>query len=260
MSTNTPEEFFVGYIDGVPQRTRRFLAGWIAVALVAVLAIAGTAAAVQNETRAGTFEFGTVRPFAGWIERVPHPVLVVPHPSGDGAASRYFLSAFGKQGADALFETAEGDTDTWYELEGTLAYRDGVTMVEVASGSVQLSPTPVGLLRPRPDVEDLGTVTLDGEIVDSKCYLGVMKPANAKSHRACAVRCISGGVPPVLLVRDAEGYATYYLLVDEDGGAVNDRVLPLVALPVTVTGQLERQGDFFVLRCDPATIRRTAID
>jgi hypothetical protein len=258
MSTNTTDEFFVGYVDGVPPRTRRFLAAWIAVALFGAIAIAGSAAAVQNDSRPGTFEFGTVRPFAGWIERVPHPVLVVPHPGGQGAASRYLLSAFGKQGADALFETGEASAESWYELKGTLVHRDGVTMVEVATGSVRSTSTPDGAVRPRSDFEDLGTVTRRGEIVDSKCYLGVMKPANAKSHRACAVRCISGGVPPVLLERDARGYATYYLLVDENGGAVNDRVLPLVALPVTVTGRLERQGDLLVLRCDPATIRRTS--
>ena len=30
---------------------------------------------------------------------------------------------------------------------------------------------------------DFGEVTLAGEIVDSKCYLGVMNPGNGKVHR-----------------------------------------------------------------------------
>lgn len=52
---------------------------------------------------------------------------------------------------------------------------------------------------------ELGETTLKGEIVDSKCYLGVMNPGNLKAHRACAINCIQGGVPPVLLVRDGGG-------------------------------------------------------
>ena len=44
---------------------------------------------------------------------------------------------------------------------------------------------------------DLDTFTLIGEIVDSKRYLGVMNPGNGKVHRDCAVRCLSGGIPPI---------------------------------------------------------------
>lgn len=253
MNTPDPDTFFVGYLDGVADPTRRHLVRWIALALLLVVGAGGAAAALQNESRAGVFEFGVERPFAGWIDRVPHPVLVVPHGPGEPGASRYFLTAFGKSGADHHFEG--GDAGTWYEFDGTLVYRDGRTMVEVADGTVRAGDPPDGLLRPAAEAVDLGTVTLRGEIVDSKCFLGVMKPGSAKSHRACAVRCISGGVPPVLLVRDADGYATYYMLVDEVGGAINERVLPIVALPVEVTGELERQGDLLVLRANPDDYR-----
>ncbi|QDU84776.1 hypothetical protein Pla163_18900 [Planctomycetes bacterium Pla163] len=242
-----PQQFFVGYVDGVPQRTRSFLAPLIALCLVVVASVAGLAATLQNDAGDGVFEFGVTKPFAGWIERLPHPVLVSPDPSGDGH-SRYLLSAFGKHGADELFTGAPG---AWYELEGTLVYRDGRSMIEVVAGSVSIATTPTGAVHPTASPDELGVRTLTGEIVDSKCYLGVMKPGNLKSHRACAVRCISGGVPPVLLVRDDEGYATYYLLVDDEGGAVNERVLPMVALPIEITGEVERHGDLLVLRSDP---------
>lgn len=251
MNTPDPETFFVGYVDGVATSTRRHLARWIALALLVVVTAGGAAAALQNESRAGLFEFGVVRSFAGWVDHTPHPVLVVPHTDGSADTSRYLLTAFGKSGADHLFDA--DDANAWYTFDGTLVLRDGHTMVEVAAGTVRATAPPEGRLRPASETVDLGTVTLRGEIVDSKCFLGVMKPGNAKSHRACAVRCISGGVPPVLLVRDTRGYATYYLLVDEDGGAINERVLALVALPVSITGELERHGDLFVLRADPDT-------
>jgi uncharacterized membrane protein len=58
-----------------------------------------------------------------------------------------------------------------------------------------------------------------------------------------------------LLVRDREGAATYFLLVGENGEAVNDEVLKLVAEPVAVTGRLKRRGKQLVLYADPAGIR-----
>ena len=103
---------------------------------------------------------------------------------------------------------------------------------------------------------DLGEQTFLGEIVDSKCFLGVMKPGHLKPHRSCAVRCISGGVPPVLLVRDADGNATYLLLVGSNGEALNHQVLDLIAEPVEVTGRLWRYDNWLVLRADLEAIRR----
>jgi hypothetical protein len=92
--------------------------------------------------------------------------------------------------------------------------------------------------------------------VDSKCFLGVMNPGQLTPHRACAIRCISGGVPPVLLVRQKAGPATYLLLVSDDGKPVNKQVLELVAEPVEITGEVERQGELLILKADPTTYRR----
>jgi len=63
-------------------------------------------------------------------------------------------------------------------------------------------------------------------------------------------------VPPVLLVRQKDGPAVYLLLVSADGKPVNQQILDLVAEPVEITGDVERQGDVLVLRADPATYRR----
>ena len=82
-----------------------------------------------------------------------------------------------------------------------------------------------------------------------------MKPGNAKTHRACAIRCISGGVPPVLVVRTPAGNRSYYQLTDLAGGPVNRRILDKVALPVEITGELLRYGDVLVLRAAPETYR-----
>ena len=83
-----------------------------------------------------------------------------------------------------------------------------------------------------------------------------MKPGNLKPHRACAVRCISGGVPPVLLTRDPEGYASYYVLASAEGEAVHADVLDLVAEPVQITGRVALRDGLRYLYADPETYVR----
>ena len=131
-------------------------------------------------------------------------------------------------------------------LRGTLIWRGGHTLLELLPESLQAAPAPA-LAEER--VAALGRRTLRGEIVDSKCFLGVMKPGTGKLHRACAVRCLSGGIPPAL--RTADGLV---LLLRADGRVPGREILPFVARSVTVTGALERHGDRLVLRMerDPA--------
>ena len=102
----------------------------------------------------------------------------------------------------------------------------------------------------------MGTFTLRGEIVDSKCYFGTMRPGSGSVHRTCAVRCIAGGVPPVFVIRDEFGNTMSFLLVASDGSSVNDRVRSLVADPVEIRGRVSRLDDLFVLSADPAEYRR----
>ena len=62
-----------------------------------------------------------------------------------------------------------------------------------------------------PQVVSLGMSTLVEELVDTKCFLGVMRPASGNVHRGCAVRCLGGGAPPALLVRDEQENSTALL-------------------------------------------------
>lgn len=106
------------------------------------------------------------------------------------------------------------------------------------------------------DAEELGAHTLVGEIVDSKCFLGVMNPGQLKPHKACAIRCISGGIPPVLLVRDETGTASTFLLVGGDGRPVGAELLDMVAEPLEITGVVRRTGDMLTLAAEPSDYRR----
>jgi hypothetical protein len=146
-------------------------------------------------------------------------------------------------------------------VRGTLLHRDDRWMLELASGDgvIQtirsLGSNDEQELR-APTDRSVGSVSLRGEIIDPKCYLGAMKPGGGKTHKACAALCISGGVPPMFVTRDAELHETFYLLVDKDGHAINDPVLPFVGDPVELKGELLFRGDLRVLRIDPQWINR----
>ena len=175
---------------------------------------------------------------------------------GQTPFSSYHLVKPFKFGLDP--ETASRLDGKAVSLKGTLIYRGGQTMIEVAADSIKPTDVPGIKLPTIPGFSSmsLGTQTLVGEIVDSKCFLGVMNPGALIPHRACAIRCISGGIPPVLLVRQTNGPALHLLLVSRDGKPVNKQVLDLVAEPVEITGEVERQSELLILRADPATYRR----
>jgi hypothetical protein len=97
------------------------------------------------------------------------------------------------------------------------------------------------------DEKDLGAMTIKGEIVDPKCYFGVMKPGQGKPHKDCAIRCILGGIPPVLKVTDENGRNNYYLITGENGERMNEAVKDFVAEPVSVTARAVRHDDWVVL-------------
>lgn len=242
-------EFYVGYLPVSPPRLARRTRLTVIGVLVVAVALSLLLVLSQAGFGYGVFEYGVEREFTGTIEASPYPVLAVSRP-GDGH-SRYLMSSFGKHGALPLVKEFVGRS---VRLRGSLVYRDGLTMIEVVDGSVK--PTESAAAPDREVERALGEVRLVGEIVDSKCYLGVMKPGNTKAHRDCATRCISGGIPPVLLVRDAAGMASYYLLVGANGESVNSAVLDMIAEPIEVRGQLRRIGDLLSVRADPATFRR----
>lgn len=247
------DEFYVGYLP-VPSGVRSAVR---ARALVLVLAVALIGAALAADMRPfppKVFEWGKPRELTGWIQASPVPSLLVRRPGKTDPAevwTRYLLVRPGKRGAAA--DAAEYDGNR-VELEGTLIYREDQAMIEVVPGSLRIASYGAG--GPDPDFEALGEHTLAGEIVDSKCYLGVMSPGATKPHRACATRCIAGGIPPVFLVRQDDGRALYLLLLSREGKTVNEEVLSMIAEPLEITGAVERHHDLLVLKADPATFRR----
>jgi len=250
------EEFYIGW-EGKAAPGIHKLIRWVVVLLLIVTTVMALAlAAAQRSIGVSIFEWGTVKTFSGILQTEPYPHLLVPRPgetdANDGFSTYYLVAPF-KFGLDReKLSALDGKT---VSLRGTLIFRGNQTMVEALPDSIKVAGRQLPSL-PAADTLELGRQTLNGEIVDSKCFFGVMNPGQLLPHRACAIRCISGGIPPVFLVRQTSGAALYLLLVSSDGKPVNQQILDFVAEPLQITGEVGRQGGLLILRADPATYRR----
>jgi hypothetical protein len=216
-------EFYVGYLP-IPHSLKkticRVLAGLGAVAVTtAAILIAG-----QHPFATSTFEFQQYRAFRGTLLAGPYPALMIP-----GQGLPWLLVGPGKHGVGDLRQLDGHEV----QLKGERILHGQDHMIELQPGT--LSAGGQGDLAAA--AVDLGEVQLTGEIVDSKCYFGVMNPGNGKVHRDCAVRCISGGIPPAFLVRDANGQTATLLLANWKPELLNH-----IAEPITIRGRLARSS------------------
>src|SRR5271165_973605 len=242
-------EFYVGYLPKAPTTLARFVRrvilalGLIAISVALVLVVG------QMPFASSTFEYGKLRSFEGVVVTRPFPTLLVARPGEVGQQekySRYLLVAPGKRGADDLVASFGGQH---VRLQGQLIYREGGTMVEITPGSIAVTDVVPTF---QETTRDLGPVTVTGEIVDSKCYLGVMNPGQGKVHRDCAARCLSGGIPPIFVTSHG---ATQLLLVGPNGNTLGrDALREFVAEPITIRGELLQRGGSGLLQIDTSAL------
>lgn len=246
-------DFYVGYLQKAPFALAQFVRRIVVMLAGLAFAVAIVLVAAQRPFDASTFEYGKLRTFEGVVAIHPYPTLLIARPGDTGdqdRSSQYLLVAPGKHGADELLA---GFDRKQIRLQGQLIYRDGGTMVEFVPGSIV--PTDTALASPQEVTRDFGVVTVTGEIVDSKCYLGVMNPAQGKVHRDCAARCLSGGIPPIFVTTSGH---EQFLLVGPDGGALgHDSLREFIAEPISIRGELLRRGDTQLLRIEPKDLRHT---
>jgi hypothetical protein len=239
-------EFFVGYAKNIPPGIGRVIRLAICIFLAGSAGVGITLVHSQKQFPAAAFEYTETREFEGVIEERPFPALLVDRPgqsAPDTSYTRFLLVAEGKHGAG---NQVSGYSGRRTHLRGKLIYRDAGTIIEVASGSL-------ADLGPQPALQDsrveLGATTLSGEIVDTKCFLGVMNPGQGKVHSDCAARCIAGGIPPALLVQGTDGRNNLYFIVDGTGNPFPPLVISAIAgKPISLRGVVTRDGDTMYLR------------
>jgi hypothetical protein len=257
------DEFFLGWLP-MPAGYVRFVKPMtIALLLVSVIT-AGTLAFFQRDPGSGQWDDAQVVTLRGIALTRPYAMLRVVGEKPGELPRTYLLVEDGKFGAlPRVSQFVQGESDRLaVEVRGTVLHRGDRWMIALEEGDIGMRVLSESEAQTLPSRDGSGpktigaSVTLHGEIIDPKCYLGAMKPGGGKTHKACAMRCIAGGIPPMLVTREADGRETFYLMVTADGGVANDLVYPFVGDRVDVTGSVEQQDDTLVLRVSSDSIRR----
>lgn len=246
--------FYVGDRT-LPRSHRVFLLLTVPLALAGVIVGAVGLSAGQGAWGDGVWQTGSAGTWEGTLALSPYPML---HVAGDEEVETFLLVEMGKFGARDRFSGAERLDGAAVSIRGREIRREGRRMIEIDPDDVALGP-PVSLVEGLPAVRAPlfagdESISLRGEVVDSKCYLGAMKPGTGRGHKACATLCIVGGIPPVLVSRGWGGRVVFHLLTDNEGGALRgadlDRLKPLIGEPVVLSGRTGRVGSWGVLLLD----------
>ena len=258
-SENAPrdgEAFFVGYLN-TPGRLALFYALVIPAVIAIGIGLGIAFGAAQGDPGEGRF-FPGYKVITGVLRADPYPVIhTLPdadHPNGQVVT----LTGPGKVGALRFVKDLDGKL---VDAGGVFIARGAHRILQVG-GRVRIRATQKDLtdadlaFRP-PAAEPVGRYTLKGEIVDSKCYLGAMRPGQGKIHMACANFCLHGEIAPVFVTYsgagpDAETFV--YLMAGPDGGPIDKDLLDYTSLAVALTGEVEKRGDLYVLKVDPDAV------
>lgn len=249
------DEFYVSYIDGsLGDKTKSTIKRFTIVSLLIVVIAATVFSVTQKPFKNSTFELTSATKITGVFHENPYPMLRV-----EVAKNTYkniLLLGFGKSSANPFLEKLQNEVKDLngktISIEGNLIYYNGKTLIQITDDEKVLLENNSKTMTPKK--ETISKMTLQGEIIDPKCYFGVMKPGKGKIHRSCAVRCISGGIPPVLAATDNNNISEYYLLTDLKGKPINQEVLPYVGKPSKITGIVEKMEDWYVLKVDTKNI------
>src|SRR5215471_14234360 len=170
------DEFYIGWEERAPARIASRLRQTVFLLLLVSVILGAFLALSQRLIGTSVFEWGKIKDFAGILKSQPYPHLLVRRPGlvgSQAAFSSYYLVKPFKFGLDPqMLKQFDGRTVT---LKGTLIYREHQPMIEVVSDSIKrLNTLETDSIRSTtPEAIPRGRQTLVGEIVDSKCFLGV---------------------------------------------------------------------------------------
>ena len=258
-------EFYIGWMPKAPEGFAKQVRKTLFVLFPLALIVGLVLASFQKKFSTANFEFGKSTEVKGIYFNSPMPMLKVLNGKdiwGNTSYTTIPLVGYGKHGAETAIMELEKEKNVSFNnkeltLKGTLLYSDGKTLLQVSK-----EEDPVINIGKDADVSlmqgqtELGIQTIRGEIIDPKCYFGVMKPGEGKVHRDCAIRCILGGIPPVLKVMNEKGEKNYYLLVGPNGEKMNEVVQDYVAEPVEMEARVVQQDDWVILYVKDKSIKR----
>ncbi|WP_353485030.1 hypothetical protein [Haliscomenobacter sp.] len=271
------EEFYIGWQDKAPKSYGQWVKYVIWTLVVLVPLIAGLLVLSQRGFIASKYEIARLQTLEGILITEPIPCLKIPLGKnkvfkqnasfweklkvtlkndnvGVAPFQRILLVGIGKKSAIPALEalakkTGKSLTGKGIRLMGKLIYYDGVVAFELGPQKQFFQ----GFSKLKDEATkpvQLGKATLRGEILDPKCYLGVMRPGEGKPHRSCAIRCLAGGIPAFFKAKTTKGGRQYCFVLDQDGRPINDKLAPYVADEVQLCGAVEQWDNWYVVKAD----------
>ncbi len=251
------DEFYIGYLDEVPVKTKKSIKRFVLFSIGVIIIIATVFSLTQNTFKNSTFELTTSTKIMGVYHEMPYPMLKVK--TSENTFKNILLLGFGKLSVNPYLNKIRKEvpelSGSMLSIEGNLIYYNGKTLLQVTSDEkINLIETANSKRLPISNILVEG-IELKGEVIDPKCYFGVMKPGKGKIHRSCAVLCISGGIPPVLATTDENNISEYYLITDQQGQPIHKEITPYVGKPSLLKGNVVQIEDWYQLRIDVNTIK-----
>ena len=257
--------FYIGWMPKAPQSFAKHVKKVLFILFPVAIVVAWVLVSFQKKFSTANFEFGKLTEVKGVYFNKPAPVIKVINGKdiwGNLSYQTIPLVGYGKHGAEtAILEIEEEKNISLNNkeviLKGTLLYSDGKTLLQVSKDDNPVvnvgaeAGASVGQ-----QTKELGNQTIKGEIIDPKCFFGVMKPGEGKVHRDCAIRCILGGIPPVLKVQNAKGEINFYLIVGPNGEKMNEAVQDYVAEPVAINARVVQLDDWILLYVNDSKFNR----
>lgn len=242
------DDFYVGYLP-----TPRSHARAILVIIPSLMIVGGLAtvliASLQRDPGRAVWQ-AEVQSFTGTFIASPVPMLVVQQQ--DGSQQGMLIVEEGKHGAQQRSKVWDGRAVT---IRGRVLTRDQRTIIELINADDAVQPAnqpPVNVQR---ESNLNQAVTLRGEIIDSKCYHGAMKPGDGKGHKACATLCVRNGIPAMLASDDGRGGIVLRLIVGS-AGKLDEDTLSKVGEMVEMSGVVSRVAGIEVVTIDPGAVKR----
>jgi len=246
-SAHRSTTFYVGHRP-LPSTYKQTLVVLAPSLLAALLVIAAALAASQRDPGAAVRGATKMRTWSGVAFADPYPMLLE-----DERSDPILLVESGKRGAQSHIAPYVG---LRVVVTGSALERAGQRMIELTPGAKAIAPLSPAVNAAHAPTSAGANVTFAGEILDTKCFLGAMKPGDGKTHKACATLCIAGGIPPALFVSGINGEVYMVLLTDENGGIARNIVLPFVGEPVVVHGALHHVNGAATLSIGPDSVKR----
>ncbi len=247
----------------------------IAITMMGIALLIGVIFTInQQKITPYKIDYTQIKQMQGWLSKEPVPMLTViigKDHSGNPVFKTILLVDALKNGADNTISSyLKNNQSSYVEITGYLSSNllscgtDSASsckdlcsqcltgtlnapLMEIENGifSIKQKQPPPGITAQTIPISEKDC-TITGEIIDPKCYFGAMNPGYGKPHLSCAVRCISGGIMPVLKYTE-NGKEQFAVLLSATGKPVNEQVLSVIGLPVKISGKLSSLNNWPIL-------------